>query len=128
MHADLVSIGLGFIEGVGLILSPCILPIIPILFAGALNGSQKRTVGIMLGFSIFFAVVVYFSKQLVNYSGIHLDLFRNIAYGVLIILGIIMLSTYLSELFSRLTQGLGRLGAIFSKNNSSQQGFLNGLL
>lgn len=127
MQSDTISIGLGFLEGLGLILSPCILPIIPIFLVGVLSGSRKRAVGIMIGFSLFFAVVIYFSRQLVFYSGISFDLIRNISYIILVVIGIIMLSSYLSEQFSRLTQRLSQAGNSVSQNNA-KGGFLNGLL
>jgi cytochrome c biogenesis protein CcdA len=53
MHTDLVNIVLGFIEGIALIISPCILPILPIILAGSLAGSKKRPFGIVIGFLFF---------------------------------------------------------------------------
>ena len=125
---DIVNIGLGFLEGFALIISPCILPILPIILAGSLTGSKKRPFGIIIGFIIIFALFTFFSRKLVQYSGIDLNWVRHISYGILLLLGIIMLSTYLTEKFSLLTQRLTSTGAALSTVNNPQGGFVSGIL
>ena len=50
---------LALLEGLGLILSPCILPILPIMLAASLDGGKARPLGIITGFigafTVFFA-------------------------------------------------------------------------
>lgn len=128
MESDFINILLGFIEGFSLIFSPCILPILPIFLAGSLTGSKNRPYGIILGFTIFFALIAFFSRQLVQYSGIDLNLIRQVSFTILILLGLIMLSDFLSEKITRLTHGLTKLGAYFSSANQPQAGFFNGIL
>lgn len=127
MNAAFITIFLSFIEGFSLILSPCILPILPIFLAGSLSGSQKRPLGIVLGFTVFFAILAIFSRQLVHLSGIDLNTVRYISFILLLFLGIIMMSSWLTEKFSQLTQGIGNIGASFFSKNNHQAGFLNGL-
>lgn len=127
METNLIYIFLGFIEGFCLILSPCILPVLPLFLAGSLSGSKKRPVGIIMGFILFFTVLVFFSRQLVSYLGFNFNLFRDVGYTVLCFLGIIMLSDYLTEKFRQITQGLTRLGSFFSSQNHGQTGFWNGI-
>src|SRR5580700_10125128 len=103
MQTEIVNIGLGFLEGFALIISPCILPILPIILAGSLTGSKKRPIGIITGFVFTFALFTFFSRKLVYYTGIDLNLIRHISYGILLFLAVIMLSTYLTEKFSLLT-------------------------
>jgi cytochrome c biogenesis protein CcdA/thiol-disulfide isomerase/thioredoxin len=128
MQSDLVNIGLGFLEGFALIISPCILPILPIVLAGSFTGSKKRPLGIITGFVIFFALFTFFSRKLVLYSGIDLNLVRHIAYGILLVLGIIMLSSYLTEKFASLTRRLANTGSTLSTANNSQGGFGSGVI
>jgi len=128
MQSDIINIGLGFLEGVALIISPCILPILPIILASSLTGSKKRPFGIIIGFVIIFSLFTYFSRRLVQYSGIDLGVLRHIAFFILIMLGVIMLSTYLTEKFSQLTQRLANTGSQFSAINDSQGGFVSGIL
>ncbi|KTC90674.1 redoxin domain-containing protein [Fluoribacter dumoffii] len=127
MEANFLNILLGFIEGFGLIISPCILPILPIFLAGSLTGSKKRPLGIIIGFTLFFSFLVFFSHQLVHYLDIDFNWVRNIGYGILLLLGFIMLSNYLTERFAKITQGFARIGNFFSSADQSKGGFWNGL-
>ncbi|MCW8400071.1 cytochrome c biogenesis protein DipZ [Legionella sp. PATHC038] len=128
MEANFLNIILGFIEGFGLIISPCILPILPIFLASSLSGSKKRPIGIIVGFTLFFSFFVFFSHQLVHYLDIDFNLVRHIGYAILLLLGITMISNYLTEQFGKLTQGFTRIGNFFSAANKSEGGFWNGLL
>lgn len=124
---DYLNIGLAFLEGLALIISPCILPILPLILSGSLDGSKRRPVGIITGFVITFALFTFFSKILVQYTGINLTLIRYISYALLLLFGIVMLSTFLTEKFTLLTQRLTRTGSSFSTVNNSQGGFYSGL-
>ncbi|KTD55535.1 cytochrome C biogenesis protein [Legionella santicrucis] len=128
METHFINILLGFIEGFGLIISPCILPILPIFLAGSLTGSKKRPIGIIVGFTLFFSLLVFFSHQLVQYFDIDFNWVRDFGYIILLILGVIMLSNYLTEQFSKMTQGFTRIGNFFSTAHDSEGGFWNGLL
>lgn len=127
MHQDLVIIVLAFIEGFALILSPCILPIIPLMLAGAMAGNRKRILSMMLGFVITFATVAAFAKFIVNGLHIDLNLLRQGAYILLFLLGLILLSSHLSLWFSRLTQGIAEFGQQ-SKSKVSPFSILSGLM
>ncbi|WED43580.1 cytochrome c biogenesis protein DipZ [Legionella cardiaca] len=127
MQVDFLDVILAFFEGFALILSPCILPILPIVLAGSLSGSKKRPFGIITGFVISFSLFAFFSRQLVQYSGIDINLIRHISYGILLLLGIVMLSTYLSEKFSYFVQRIIGTGANLSRANNPQGGFVSGI-
>jgi cytochrome c biogenesis protein CcdA/thiol-disulfide isomerase/thioredoxin len=128
MQASLINIGLSFLEGLALIASPCILPILPIILAGSISGSKKRPFGIIIGFIIFFTLFTFFSRKLVQYSGVDLNLLRHISYIILLILGIIMLSSYLTEKFNQLTQRLLNTGSGLGFINNPQGGLFSGIL
>lgn len=128
MQAALINIGLCFIEGLALIASPCILPILPIILAGSITGSKKRPIGIIFGFILFFTLFTLFSRTLVQYSNIDVNLFRHLSYAILIVLGIIMLSTYLTEKFNLLAQRLFIAGSNLSYANNPEGGFASGVL
>ncbi|CEG57732.1 cytochrome c biogenesis protein DipZ [Legionella fallonii] len=128
MNADLATILLGFLEGFALILSPCILAILPIILAGSLVGSKRRSLGIIIGFVFTFALFALFARQLVHYSGIDSNVIRYIAYGFLFLFSLILLSNYLTELFNHLTQKIAVIGGTFMSPGHQGSGFLGGLL
>ncbi|STY30075.1 cytochrome C biogenesis protein [Legionella wadsworthii] len=127
MENNFFHITLGFIEGFGLIISPCILPILPIFLAGSLTGSKRRPIGIIVGFILFFSLFVFFSHQLVQYLNLDFNVVRVFGYVILLLLGAIMISNYLTEQFGRITQGFARIGTFFTSASKPEGGFWNGL-
>ncbi len=92
MSVSVINVGLAFIEGLALIASPCILPILPIVLAGSLTGSKARPVGIIAGFVVSFAFITLLSKWLVQSLHVDSAFIRNISYLLLLSSGLIMLS------------------------------------
>jgi cytochrome c biogenesis protein CcdA/thiol-disulfide isomerase/thioredoxin len=125
---DPINLALAFIEGVALIASPCILPILPIVLSVGLDGGKGRPYGVILGFISAFCAFTLLSRSLVNALGLDPILVRNLAYGLLLALGFVMLSTRLTERFSDWTQQLSNLGNRLSKPGQQKQGFGSGFL
>ncbi len=125
---DFTNLIAGFAEGFALIISPCILPILPIMLAGTITGSKKHAIGITTGFVITFAVFAFFSRMLVQYSGLDLDIIRIVAYVTLLLLGVTLISNRLTEQFERLAQRMMGASSRVTAINHPQRGFFNGLL
>lgn len=126
MQQAVINIILAFFEGFALIVSPCILPLLPILLAGSLEGSKKRPLGIITGFIIAFALFTFFAKKIIQITGIDLTIIRYVSFGLLILLGIIMISSTLTEKLSLWTERLSSFTDKFSKNRTND--FRGGLL
>ena len=122
MTSDLINISLGFLEGVALIASPCILPILPIILGASIVGNSKRPIGIVLGFVITFAVFTFFIRQLTLLINFDTTIIRQTAYAILFLLALIMISPYLSERFNSMTARLNSVG-----QQSTEGGFWSGL-
>ena len=99
MYSEWINIFLAFIEGFALIISPCILPILPIVLSGSLTGSRSRPLGIIVGFVITFCIVTLFSKALIDFAHIDPDILRDVSFAILFLLGVMMMSTFLTEKF-----------------------------
>ncbi len=127
MYDAFITIGLAFIEGLALILSPCILPILPIILAGSLTGSKKRPLGIICGFILTFALFSYFAHNLIQYTDLNLNTIRHAAYLFLFLFGITLLSTYLSEWFNQLASKLASIGHNIAGQQRKNNGFISGL-
>ena len=117
---------LAFLEGLALILSPCILPVLPILFAGTVTGGKHRLIGMMVGFVLLFAMVTALLNLIVQHLGLDAMLLRMIGFAVIFCFGIILISDRLSTRFSRYTQGISQWGEVLPSN--TEGGFLSGLL
>lgn len=128
MDTTLINISLAFVEGFALIISPCILPILPLVLTGSLAGSRARPLGIISGFVIMFTLVTLFSKELVLLTHLTPDAIRNLSYVILILLGVMMLSTTLTDKFNLYTQRLLNVGSSLKSANNPESGYWGGLL
>lgn len=130
MYVDLtlINMGLAFIEGFALIISPCILPILPIILAGGLSGSKARPLGIIIGFVVTFTLVTLFIRVFIHFTGVDPDTIRNISFIMLLLIGVIMVSDYLSDKFSVFTERLANVGSSIGTINNSQSGIWGGIL
>ena len=117
---------LAFFEGVALIASPCILPVLPIVLAGSLTGNKARPIGIIIGFILTFTIITMTSRTLFYAVHINPDILRYCAFVVLALLGLIMLIPALSERLTLLTQGLTRIGS--QRQTFSRDALWSGLL
>lgn len=121
-----IEIGLSFLEGLALIASPCILPVLPLVLSTSVDGGRKRPFGIITGFVLAFTIFALLSRELVAVLHLNLD---YIKYGSLVLLaffGVVMLSETLSSRFSALTQNMASAGTTLSAN--AREGFLSGIL
>ena len=109
----IVSLGvysISFLAGVLSILSPCVLPLVPILVGTALNTHRYGPFALALGLAISFTVVGVFIATLGASLGIDQEVFRVIAAALLIIFGIVLLSSTLQEKFASMTSSLSGSG------------------
>lgn len=110
MIANFSVYGLSFLAGVLSILSPCVLPLIPILVGTALNTHRYGPYVLALGLAISFTVVGVFIATIGASIGINQEVFRIIAAVLLITFGIILLSSTLQAKFASATAGIGGSG------------------
>lgn len=126
MHTELLTYVLAFAEGFGLIISPCILPILPIMLAAGMDGGKNRPYGIITGFVLTFALFTLFARFIAQNIGINLDYIRHIAYFFIILFGVILISDKLSSLFNQFTV---KIASIAPNNQLQQQsGFTSGIV
>jgi cytochrome c biogenesis protein CcdA/thiol-disulfide isomerase/thioredoxin len=122
----ITSVLLSFIEGLALIFSPCILPILPLVLSTSINGGRRRPFGIILGFILSFSLFALISRQLVVIFNINLDYIKYASLVLLTMFGFILLFDRLSLIFERYTSKLANLGVVLPNNH--QDGFLSGVL
>ena len=73
----LVLLGIGFVAGLITALSPCVLPVLPVLLAGSAAGGPRRPYAIVAGLVVSFTLSVLFAAWLLDLLGLPLDLLRN---------------------------------------------------
>jgi cytochrome c biogenesis protein CcdA/thiol-disulfide isomerase/thioredoxin len=121
-----VDIGLAFIEGLAVVVSPCILPVLPLVLSTSINGGKARPFGIIAGFVAAFSAFVLMSRQIVVALHVDPDVIRYVSLTLLFVLGLVLLFEKVSEAFSRLTQRAATLGSKYGAGNEG--GFASGLV
>lgn len=110
MIANFGTYGLSFLAGVLSILSPCVLPLVPILVGTAITTHRYGPYALAFGLAISFTAVGVFISTIGASIGIDQEVFRHVAALFLITFGVVLVSSTLQEKFANLTAGIGGSG------------------
>jgi cytochrome c biogenesis protein CcdA/thiol-disulfide isomerase/thioredoxin len=94
-----VLYGIAFLAGLITALSPCVLPVLPILLAGGATG--RRPYAIVLGLVGSFSVFTVVGASLLDALGLPADFLRNLALVLLFVLAATLLVPSLAGLLER---------------------------
>ncbi|MBI3956133.1 cytochrome c biogenesis protein DipZ [Candidatus Gottesmanbacteria bacterium] len=127
-----------FLGGIVTILSPCILPILPIVLTGSVTGGKQRPWGVVMGFIASFTFFTLFLSAIVKATNVSADALRTLSVILIAGFGASLLvpafQVMMEKILSRITQTLDsrfrgndrKEGGNDNKNNHSD--FLGGLL
>jgi len=101
------SYGLGFLAGVLSTLSPCVLPLLPIVLGSAVAAHRFGAAALAVGVTLSFVVVGLFVATVGFAIGLDGDVFRLIAAILLLIFGVLLLSQALQDRLSLAASPLG---------------------
>ena len=116
---------LAYFGGVLTILSPCILPVLPFVFARSDQPFRKSGLPLLAGMAITFALVASLATVGGGWA-VRANQFGRIA--ALILFGVFGLTLLFSSLADRLSRPLVQLGNRLSRNSDSGASVLNSLL
>ena len=102
----LLLLAVGFVAGVVTALSPCVLPVLPIVLAGGATG--RRPVAIVAGIVVSFTVFTLFAAWLLDLLGLPDDLLRNLAIALLFLVAATLLVPQVAQWLARPLQFLTR--------------------
>lgn len=112
-----------FIGGVVTILSPCILPLLPIILSST-TGGKSKPYGIVTGFIASFTFFTLFLSSIVSATSIDANALRNVSIFIIGFFGISLLmpqtQILLEKLFSRFSK--------YTPNFANKQGFWGGII
>ncbi|MGH3058379.1 MAG: cytochrome c biogenesis CcdA family protein, partial [Gaiellaceae bacterium] len=120
--AMLLLLGVAFVAGVVTAISPCVLPVLPIVLAGGATGGSRRPYAIVAGLVASFTVFTLAAAALLSALGLPDDLLRTIAIGVVVVVGISLLWPRLGDLLGRPFHALAR-----RRSGDAGGGFLLGV-
>ncbi|QQR78000.1 MAG: cytochrome c biogenesis protein DipZ [Candidatus Moraniibacteriota bacterium] len=116
-----------FAAGVVTVLSPCILPVLPIILSSGIGGvsvGKSRPIGVVVGFVSSFTLFTLFLSAIVNALGVSADTLRLLSVIVIAGFGFSLLVPRVQLFLEGLTSKFTR----FVPTASSESGFLSGLL
>ena len=102
----LLLLAIGFVAGVVTALSPCVLPVLPIVLAGGATG--RRPLAIVAGIVLSFTVFTLFAAWLLDLLGLPEDVLRNLAIALLFVAALTLLVPQVGEWLARPLQFLTR--------------------
>ena len=110
MDFSVGTYGLGYFAGLLSTLSPCVLPLVPILIASAAAAHLLGPYALALGLMLSFSLIGIFLATLGASLGLDQDTFRAAAAVILIGFGVVLLAPKLQERFAAATSGLSAAG------------------
>jgi cytochrome c biogenesis protein CcdA/thiol-disulfide isomerase/thioredoxin len=114
-----------FIAGIVTTLSPCILPVLPLLLAAGVGQSNYRAYAIIFGLVISFTFFTLALTALVHATGISPTTLRYISIGLIIFFGLTMIFPSLER---ALTAPLVRLGSQAQQASAARTGIFSGII
>jgi cytochrome c biogenesis protein CcdA/thiol-disulfide isomerase/thioredoxin len=98
---DVTLIAVAAVAGLATFLSPCVLPVLPVVAAASTTGGRRRPLGIAVGLAAAFVVFTLLASRVLAALGLPQDLLRNIAIALLGVAGIALLVPALGEWLGR---------------------------
>jgi cytochrome c biogenesis protein CcdA len=114
----LVLVAFAFFSGVITILSPCILPVLPIVLSGSLGKGRAKPIGVIAGFVLSFTLFTLALSAIVQALGISPDAMRYVAVVLIFIFGLVLVVPALNRVFE---MGAARIAALGQSSTGKQR-------
>ena len=100
-----------FVAGVVTAVSPCVLPVLPIVLAAGAGGDRRRPYLVIAGLIASFSFFTLASVQIIDALHIPSSLLRDVAIAIVAVFGLTLLLPALSAAYERATARIPALGA-----------------
>lgn len=122
-----------FLAGAATALSPCALPVLPVVFSAGSTGGRRRPAGVAIGLAVSFTFAVVVLVYIIAALGLPDTLLRSIAIVILLAFGISLIVPQVGDrvetLLSRMTsRSAGKLAQTTQSRADGKDGFWSGFL
>jgi cytochrome c biogenesis protein CcdA/thiol-disulfide isomerase/thioredoxin len=117
-------LAVAFVAGIATFLSPCVLPVLPVIAVGAVGGGRARAVALTMGLIASFTVFTLLASRLLDALGLPADALRDAAIAILAVVGVALLLPRLGELAGRPFARLAALGGPLTRQREGIGGGL----
>ena len=104
-----------FIAGVATAVSPCVLPVLPIVLAAGAGGDRRRPYLVIAGLVASFSAFTLAGVQIVEFLHLPSSALRDIAIAVIAVFGLTLLVPALSRAWERLTARIPAAGTSLAR-------------
>ncbi len=108
--AGIPGLGLAALSGLLSILSPCVLPLLPIVISSAVQAHRFGAVALGVGLAVSFTVLGLFVATVGISIGLDADVFRTIAGALMLVFAAMLLVPGLQDRFAALAAGFSNRG------------------
>ncbi len=115
----------GFIAGAATAVSPCVLPVLPIVLSAGATGGRRRPLGIVAGLVVSFTFATVALVYVIAALGLPDDLLRKLAIAALLGFGLVLMAPPLA---ARVEAWLSRFTAGTGARRARGDGFWSGAL
>lgn len=124
----LILIAFSLLSGLVTVLSPCVLPVLPIVLSSGAASGKRRPLGVITGLVISFSIFTLAISAIVRLLGLSAQTLRIIAVSVIALLGLSMIIPKFNEWVEKALSFIPRLAGSGSKTgNGFLPGFITGL-
>jgi cytochrome c biogenesis protein CcdA/thiol-disulfide isomerase/thioredoxin len=121
---DVTLVAVAAVAGLATFLSPCVLPVLPVVAAASTTGGRRRPVGIAVGLAVAFVVFTLTASRVLAALGLQQDLLRNLAIALLAVVGLSLLVPAVGEWLGR---GFRPLASRVGGRPAAGDGFWSGV-
>ena len=111
MTPPFASMGFGFMAGMLSTLSPCVLPLLPLVVGPALAAHRWGVAALLAGLVLSFAGIGLFVATVAFAIGLDGDVFRVVSAVILAAMGVVLLNGTLQQRFAVATGGVSNAGS-----------------
>jgi cytochrome c biogenesis protein CcdA/thiol-disulfide isomerase/thioredoxin len=87
----MVLLAVAFLAGVVTAISPCVYPVLPIVFAGSASGGRRRPFAIIAGLLTTFLLSLLFLTWILDKLDLPQDLLRNVSIALLLVVAVTLM-------------------------------------
>jgi cytochrome c-type biogenesis protein len=110
MYIGLGSYSVVFLAGLLSTLSPCVLPIVPILLGSAITANRRAPIALTAGLAISYATIGTAIAWVGTALELDPELVRRMGAALLGLFALVILSSSLQQRFAAATSGIGNVG------------------
>jgi cytochrome c biogenesis protein CcdA/thiol-disulfide isomerase/thioredoxin len=103
-----LAVVFAFVAGLITAVSPCVLPVLPIVLAAGVGERKRRPFAIIAGLAVSFFVSILFATWVLDKLGLPKDLLRNISIALLFLIAVVLIVPQVGEWIERPLARLSR--------------------